>query len=89
MYDVICQGCRGCYHETTEKFDKDVPPKGDMFKEKPNVKSLRLYSFQCDNTTQSGYIECPWCNMPYLLNGKYELREIEKKPKRKYTKRKK
>jgi len=88
MFDVICHGCRGCYHETTEAFDPDVPPKGHMFKEKPSVKEKRLYSFQCTKDVQSGYIECPWCNMPYKLNGKYDLKEIPSKPKRKYTKRK-
>ena len=70
-YDVICPGCKGRFHETTEAYDKDKASNGSMFvlKEKYGPKGFNWSTFPCNDSMQSGDLECPSCGAPYCGGG--------------------
>lgn len=70
MAKVICHSCRGIYYNTTESYDPDVPPTGDMFKPKKIIQDRHWFTFKPVKTTKAGDIECPACGSLYYKNGK-------------------
>lgn len=68
MADVICPGCGGRYHETTERFNPDVQPNGTMFtlKEQFGAKGWNWSGFAESESSIGGLLVCPNCDVPYV-----------------------
>lgn len=70
-YDIICPGCKGRFHETTEKYTEDTTPNGSMFRLKePYRTSWRWTSFPEQSHVTLGALECPGCGASYLVHGR-------------------
>jgi hypothetical protein len=75
MADVICRGCGGRYHETTEKFDGLAMANGSMFRLKPLYQGHGWSSFPEHAGMTDGDLECPQCGAPYCVGGRVRLGE--------------
>ena len=71
IFDVICPGCKGRFHETTDKFTEETTPNGSMFRLKePYRTSWRWTSFPERSHVSLGALECPGCGASYLVKGR-------------------
>lgn len=65
MADVICISCAGRYHETTERYNPDLPPNGSMFRLKQQYVENGWSSFVEDESTIQDNLICPECGGSY------------------------
>jgi DNA-directed RNA polymerase subunit RPC12/RpoP len=70
-FDVVCPGCKGRFHETTEYYDGDLTSRGHMFrlKSKYGPAGFNWSSFYNSTDIKSGDLECPSCGAPYCSGG--------------------
>lgn len=88
--DVICPGCRKSYHETTEAFDADKSPRGNMVKLKDPWRKWGWCSFgdagngippkmaESPRTLWSA-MDCPGCGAPMAPSGKLLVKGVDEK----------
>jgi len=69
-FDVICPGCKGRFHETTDKYTEEATPDGSMFRLKKPWRSWRWRSFPEQSYITLGALECPGCGASYLVRGR-------------------
>ena len=69
-FDVVCPGCKGRFHETTDKYTEETTPNGSMFQLKDPWKSWRWSSFPEQSHVTLGALECPGCGASYLVQGR-------------------
>lgn len=91
--DIVCPGCRGIFHETTETFDPEAYAEPHMAVLKQKYQEYQWGTF---SKHMSGYgcMECPSCGAMYAPSGRLETREQPQpvkpeKVKKKNAKRKK
>lgn len=65
-YNVQCPVCCGSFHETTNRFQKDRPARGDMFTLRREQKEAAWSAFPEYDTTEYADICCPSCGAGYL-----------------------
>ena len=71
MFDVICPGCKGRFHETTNQYTEKAMPNGSMFRLKePYRTSWKWTSFPERSHVFQGALECPNCGASYLVKGR-------------------
>jgi len=73
MADILCRGCGGRYHQTTDKFRSNVMPTGDMFRLKAGYVANGWTSFPEHSGITDGGLECPGCGAPYLSGGRVRV----------------
>jgi len=71
--DVICPGCGGIYHETTEKFNPDTDVNPSMLKLKKKYRDWGWQDVPPDATCGFGCIECPECGAMMAPDGKLRV----------------
>lgn len=78
--EVVCPGCKGRYHQTTDRFDPDASPNGAMFELMPKYgpDGYNWSSFPNNESMRSGDLSCPWCGASYIVNGKVSTVPIDK-----------
>lgn len=83
MADVICPGCRGRYHETTDAFDPEAPPNGTMFrlKDQYGPQGYHWSSFAPSLGVIGALLVCPNCDVPYVGNSGRVMLDGEVEPK--------
>jgi len=80
-FDVICPGCKGRFHETTDQYTEKITPDGSMFRLKePYRTSWRWSSFPERSHVTLGALECPGCGASYLVNGRVIVMDQLGKP---------
>jgi len=92
VLDIVCPGCKGRYHETTEAYKSDIAPNGSMFRLKePYRTAWRWSSFSEQSHVRQGDLDCPSCGAPYLSGGRVLIAHKVPLPKkkRKYIKKEK
>jgi hypothetical protein len=78
-YQVVCPGCKGRFHETTDQFDSSKPSHGAMFKLLPKYKKLLWQTFPNNSSMRSGALECPDCGSLYCSSG-FVVKTVEPIP---------
>ena len=65
MPKIICRGCGGMYHETTELFDPTTITNGTMLKLTPPYDTYGWSTFLQDASVELSDLCCPECGAPY------------------------
>ncbi|MCP4493249.1 MAG: hypothetical protein GY820_38995 [Gammaproteobacteria bacterium] len=66
VYEVQCPSCCGTFHKTTDKFDKDRPANGAMFRLNKQCRNAAWESFPEYDSTEYANVVCPSCGTQYL-----------------------
>lgn len=83
MVDVICPGCKGRFHETTDLFRYNAKSHdGSMFKlkEKYGPNGFNWSSFPNNVGIKYGDLDCPSCGAPYCSGGFKVILAFNKHP---------
>ena len=77
MADVICPGCGGRYHETTDQYKPGVATRGNMLRLKDFYRENGWVSFPEHADSAFGDLECPDCGSRYTENGMVRIDEMQ------------
>ena len=77
VFDVICPGCGGVFHETTARFSKSDPIDGSMlYLKEPYRTEYGWSSFIEEECIVGGHLVCPSCDVGYCDGSGHLVAEL-------------